>query len=140
MNRVLQAFVVAAALPLFAGAQAPNCKCQPSSGHAVKELSRYKSAFAGKVSDVDGSKVSFEVLRTYKGARAKTLVVSAGAQGCSFSFEKGESYLVYASGEKDNLSTDGCAPNRALGAATAELRQLDLHTGQAASPLRASSR
>ena len=139
MNRVLQALVVAVAFPVWAGAQTPACSCPASSGHAVKDLSRYKSAFAGRVSEIDGSKVSFEILRVYKGARSKTLVLSAGAQGCSFSFEKGQSYLVYANGEKDSLSTDNCAPNRALGAATAELRQLDLHTGQAASPLRVAS-
>ncbi len=123
----------------FAVEAQSNCTCTTSaSDHAVKDLGRYKSAFAGKVVSVEpDGRVTFEVLRVWKGPRAKTLSLkSSGPESCRFPFEQGGQYLVYANGEKEALSTDRCAPNAHLQNAATQMRQLDLHTGQSASPLR----
>lgn len=136
--RVLGLAVLLLAGGAFATDAQSSCTCTTSaSDHAVKDLSRYKSAFAGKVVSVEpDGRVSFEVLRVWKGPRAKTLVVKAGPDNCRFPFEAGKQYLVYASGEKESLSTDRCAPMAELQNAATQMRQLDLHTGQSASPLR----
>lgn len=136
--RVLGLAVLLLAGGAFAAEAQSSCTCTTAaSDHAVKDLSRYKSAFAGKVVSVEpDGRVSFEVLRTWKGPRAKALAVKAGPENCRFPFETGKQYLVYANGEKDSLSTDRCAPMAELQNAATQMRQLDLHTGQSASPLK----
>jgi hypothetical protein len=114
------------------------CECRPRAEHAAQELSRHKSAFAGRVKDVrsegDSSLVTFDVHRTWKGPRGKELVVKTGGE-CAASFETGKDYLVYADGEKTALSADRCGQT-ALEEAARSVRQLDLHTGRGASPLK----
>jgi len=137
--RVLGLVVLLLAGGAFAVEAQSSCTCTTSaSDHAVKDLSRYKSAFAGKVVRVEpDGRVTFEVLRVWKGPRAKSLALkSAGPENCRFPFEQGRQYLVYANGDKEALSTDRCAPIAELQNAGSQMRQLDLHTGQSASPLR----
>lgn len=114
------------------------CECRPRADHATEELSRHKSAFAGRVTAVraegESSVVTFDVHRVWKGPRGKELAVKTGG-ACAASFETGKDYLVYADGDKGALTTDRCAQT-ALGDATRSVRQLDLHTGRGASPLK----
>jgi hypothetical protein len=103
----------------------------------VKELGRHQSAFAGKVTGVEGERVTFDVARVWKGPREKALTLSAtGQPGCTFSFEVGKDYVVFADGAKDALTTNQCVPNRELADAGRTVKQLDLHAGYASSPLR----
>jgi hypothetical protein len=117
------------------------CACAPAADHAVKELGRHQGAFAGKVTGVEGERVTFDVARVWKGPREKALTLTAnGKPGCTFRFEVGKEYVVFADGQKDALSTDVCSPNRELGDAGRAVKQLDLHAGYASSPLRVPAR
>lgn len=114
-----------------------SCACAPAADHAVKELGRHQSAFAGKVTAVDGERVTFDVARVWKGPRDKALTLTTSSKpGCTFAFEVGKDYVVFADGQKDALSTDQCVPNRELADSTRAVKQLDLHAGYASSPLR----
>jgi len=114
-----------------------SCSCAPAADHAVKELSRHQSAFAGTVTEVEGAKVTFDIARVWKGPRGKALTLTSNSKpGCTFAFEVGKEYVVFADGEKDALQTDPCVPNRELADAGRAVKQLDLHAGYASSPLR----
>jgi len=117
-----------------------SCSCAAPADHAVKELARHQSAFAGTVKDVTGEaparRVTFEVARVWKGPRGKTITLtSTGTPECTASFGVGRQYLVYADGGKDALTTDQCRPNRELASAAAAVRQLDLNGGYGSDPL-----
>jgi hypothetical protein len=133
------------ATPAWAAPEA-DCGCRPRTNHAVSELGRHKSSFAGRVTDVreeGGSRiVSFDVFRVWKGPREKQLSVKTDAapDGCGYAFESGQDYLVYADGNKGALTTDRCADNAELPEAARAVRQLDLHTGRGATPLRVPER
>jgi hypothetical protein len=133
--------VVALGAPAVASAAEP-CGCAQTQGRALDELSRHKSAFAGRVKDVreeSGSLlVTFDVHRVWKGPRGKALSVktAAAAASCGYAFATGKDYLVFADGEKDALTTDRCAANAELLGAERSVRQLDLETGHGGSPLR----
>lgn len=131
------AFLILAAASLARAESTGSCACAPAADHAVKELGRHQSAFAGKVTEVDGERVTFEVARVWKGPREKALTLTSTARpGCTFAFEVGKDYVVFADGKKDSLATDQCVPNRELADAARTVKQLDLHTGYASSPLR----
>lgn len=129
----------ALATPAWAAPEG-DCGCRPKTDHAESELGRHQSSFAGRVTDVrdEGTArvVSFEVYRVWKGPREKALSVKTDAGACGYAFESGKDYLVYADGEKGSLSTDRCAANAELADSAREVRQLDLHTGRGATPLR----
>lgn len=113
------------------------CTCAPAADHAVKELGRHESAFAGKVTGVEGERVTFEIARVWKGPRPKALTLTSTSKpGCTFAFEVGKDYVVFADGRQDALATDACTPNRELADAGRAVKQLDLHAGYASSPLR----
>jgi hypothetical protein len=115
-----------------------TCECRARAEHAEEELSRHKSAFAGRVVEIraegDASVVRFAVHRVWKGPRGKELAVRTSGP-CAARFETGKDYLVHADGEKDALTADRCAQDELKDAARA-VRQLDLHTGRGATPLR----
>jgi hypothetical protein len=119
-----------------------SCSCSVAAAdHAVKELGRHQSAFAGTVTEVEGERVTFDVARVWKGPRQKALTLTSTSKpGCSFVFEVGKDYMVYANGTKEALSTDPCVPNRELADASRTVKQLDLHAGYAASPLKVPAR
>lgn len=135
--------IVGAGVWLVPDAARAGCQCPtPASGNVVKDLGRFKHAFAGRVTNVEqagaSTKVTFDLQRAWKGQRGKTLTLTtaASADACGYAFENGKDYLVFANGDKGALTTDGCAPNSALGEAAAAVRQLDLHSGYGANPLR----
>lgn len=139
MKMAMQSAFVVLALAGVARAESPtgSCTCAPAAEHAVKELGRHPSAFAGRVTQVEGERVTFEVARVWKGPRQKALTLTSTSQpGCTFAFEVGKDYVVFADGDKDSLATNPCVPNRELAAASRTVKQLDLHAGYAASPLR----
>ena len=137
----MSAFLVLAAAGLARAESTGSCACAPAADHAVKELSRHESAFAGKVTGVEGERVTFDVARVWKGPRQKALTLTSTARpGCTFAFEVGKDYVVFADGKKDSLATDQCVPNRELADAGRAVKQLDLHAGYASNPLRIPAR
>jgi hypothetical protein len=131
------AFLVLAVAGVARAESTGSCACAPAADHAVKELSRHQSAFAGRVTEVEGERVTFEVARVWKGPREKALTLTSTSKpGCTFAFEVGKDYVVFADGRKDALQTDQCIPNRELADAGRAIKQLDQHSGYAASPLR----
>lgn len=135
------AFVVLALAGVARAESTGACACAPAADHAVKELGRHQSAFAGKVTGVEGDRVTFDVARVWKGPREKALTLTSNSRpGCTFAFEVGKEYVVFADGQKESLSTDQCVPNRELADAARAVKQLDLHAGYASSPLRVPSK
>jgi hypothetical protein len=135
------AFVVLALAGVARAESAGSCACAPAADHAVKELGRHQSAFAGKVTGVEGDRVTFDVARVWKGPREKALTLTSNSRpGCTFAFEVGKDYVVFADGRKDGLSTDPCVPNLELADAGRTVKQLDQHAGYASSPLRVPAR
>jgi hypothetical protein len=133
----MAAFVVLGLASAARAESTGSCACAPAADHAVKELGRHQSAFAGKVTTVDGERVTFDVARVWKGPREKALTLTSSSKpGCTFAFEVGKDYVVFADGQKDALRTDQCVPNRELADAARAVKQLDLHAGYASSPLR----
>ncbi|MET0553609.1 MAG: hypothetical protein ABW221_11265 [Vicinamibacteria bacterium] len=136
--------VSAAFLVAVAGARLSaeeSCACPQPVDHATKELGRHESVFAGTVAKVEGeasaARVTFDVVRVYKGPRRKTLTLaSSGTAGCAVGFEAGREYLVFADGATESLATDRCAGTRTLAQAGRSVRQLDLHAGFGSRPLR----
>jgi hypothetical protein len=49
---------------------------------------------------------------------------SSSIPGCDYNFKEGESYLVYAAGDKDELKTNACMRTRKLAAAAEDLAVL----------------
>jgi hypothetical protein len=127
---------LALALPAWAG----DCECTHKPGDPVSELSHYKAAFAGRVqtvTDKDGGRlVTFQVVRAWKGPKAKALTLTTTSTACGYAFETGKDYVVFAGGEKDALTTDACTPTLEVASAGYLVKQLDLHAGYGGNPLR----
>jgi hypothetical protein len=130
----------AALLLPAAGARAEECGCAERPDHAVGALPSFKSAFAGRVESVreegDTRLATFRVFRAWKGPRERQLTVSTPAGACGTAFEQGAEYVVFATGTRESLRTDGCAPTAPLAQAGRSVRQLDLHSGYGSNPLR----
>jgi hypothetical protein len=141
-SRIWTAAAVLGAAALLAPAAAPadECGCDKRFGHAVEALPSFKSAFAGRVEAVreggDTRTVTFRVFRAWKGPRERQLTVATPAGACGVAFEQGAEYVVFATGTKESLRTDGCAPTALLAQAGRSVRQLDLHAGYGSNPLR----
>lgn len=102
------------------------------------ERERAFAVFAGKVTRIDEVKnargapsgvvkVTFAVLRAWKGASANRIVVSTTNVCCicGYPFEVGGEYLVYASGESvGDLRTSICTRTKKLNDAAEDLRFL----------------
>ena len=119
-------------------AAAEGCACEARPANAVHARSHYQSVFAGRVSDVreqDGKLlVTFAVGRSWKGPRGETIAVSTPRDGCGVAFEAGRDYLVFASGERDALTTDTCGTSE-LSVAGSAIHQLNLNGGFGNRPL-----
>ena len=104
----------------FIEARACTCELPPlnlSLKQQVKKAqNQSKAVFLGKVIQVlqkpeaDGVSVKFRVEKVWKGRLSKGVTISTGRGGgdCGYGFEIGESYLVYASGSNESLSTNIC--------------------------------
>jgi hypothetical protein len=121
-------------------ASAGTCECAKRSGDPVWDLPHYKAAFAGRVQaveDKDGVKqVSFQVVRAWKGGRGKQLTVATGPDACSFNFETGKDYVVFATADSAILRADTCGPTSEVASAGHTIRQLDMHAGYGNNPLK----
>jgi hypothetical protein len=138
---------------LFSVTVARACSCGPPSikiatyrAFAEWEVSHTPVIFAGKVEGIQvigwplkpvaGETVSvtphlivtFSAVHMYRGQIAGDVTIKTGLGGgdCGYDFERGESYLVFASKEEDGeqFSTDICSGTKLLGDAGTVLRLL----------------
>jgi hypothetical protein len=122
-------FSLVALLPDCASA----CTCASFGGspqqRAERMLDKSAAIFTGKVVDLKrgfkqspyGSlnKVSFRVTEVWKGPKRETLELTTPSQGsaCGYSFSKGRTYLVDATGKK-SLDTSSCSETKRLSEAS----------------------
>jgi hypothetical protein len=136
-TRVLAGFASVALLVFSIVAMLPDCayacSCASFGGspqqRAERMIDESAAVFAGKVVDLKrgfkqgpyGSvnKVSFRVSEVWKGPKRETLELTTPSQGiaCGYSFSKGRTYLVDATG-KMSLDTSICSETKRLSEAS----------------------
>jgi hypothetical protein len=138
MKKIL---LIATSFLIFSATSAIACKCIQSTPE--ESFERAGTVFSGRVVDVvepspaerqsprgnedpnflSGVKVTFEVSEVWKGNNKQRLVVmtSDSSASCGYSFQEGEEYLVYASGEEAKLQTGLCSGTKPLSDARADL-------------------
>lgn len=111
------------------------CSCIPpkSPSETLKEAA---AVFSGKVLKIrrqktgSGSLSQVEVVMrvetVWKGVDKTTIRISTASHSdaCGYSFKEGNSYLVYAYGNAEDLSTSICSRTRRLSDAQDDLREL----------------
>ncbi|HET9224857.1 MAG TPA: hypothetical protein VFO07_20255 [Roseiflexaceae bacterium] len=125
------------------------CSCAPP-GTPLQELNRSGAVFAGKVVAIDAPSgmpilissfpfidflsssaepvsVTFDVLDVWKGPPQRRLVVTTprDSASCGYSFQMGETYLVYASEQDGGLTTYLCSRTNSINQARSDLAALD---------------
>ncbi|MFP2934877.1 hypothetical protein ACLESO_59205, partial [Pyxidicoccus sp. 3LG] len=78
----------------------------------------------GRVVSVASRQVRIEVVEAFKGATGgakHVLDTDSGGGGCSYSFEAGEEYLIYANLHEGRLATSMCTRTRKVSKGDAEL-------------------
>ncbi len=135
MIRIAAAVVVVAAL---SSAPAEACSCRERNGELAPALEEARAeatvVFRGRVSAVDPfpllfmsrTRVTFEVLDTFKGSASDERVVNGGSGGgdCSIGYQVGEEWLVYAYRHWGLLDTSLCTRTRRVEPGDLELRWL----------------
>ena len=112
------------------------CTCVPPPA-PTEALEEAAAVFSGKVVQIKshkpvgdifgGVEVVFRVNRAWKGINKSTARVFTSSQSaaCGYSFSKGHTYLVYASGNsRGRLSTSICSRTKRLKDAREDLNQL----------------
>ena len=97
-----------------------------------KARNQSQAVFVGKVIEIVQNPqdyfvlVRFNVERSWKGSLAQEVSVVTGQGGgdCGYKFEFGETYLVYAYGDKTRLGTNICQRTANLSAAEADVKVL----------------
>ena len=106
----------------FSWIEAQACTCAiPLTNLTLKQQvtkaqKQSRAVFVGRVMqvvqnpDASGVSVKFLVEKSWKGSLSRKVNIFTGLGGgdCGYQFEVGESYLVYASGAKEKLSTSIC--------------------------------
>lgn len=130
---VLVASCVVAVYPVHA------CTCSAPADTA-EALSRSAAVFRGKVTEISrpwldwigltqtGSyQVHFEILKQWKGAPARSSVVTTRLTGeaCGFPFAINKEYLVYVVTEPKDIQTGICTGTKNIAEAEREIKQLD---------------
>jgi hypothetical protein len=122
MNRNLVLMIGIATLVGFSQIEARACTCDLPRGNLtlrqqVKKAQKHSQAvFLGNVIQIlqkpesYGVLVRFRVENAWKGKLTQEVTVFTGHGGgdCGYRFEVGESYLVYAYGSNERLSTNIC--------------------------------
>jgi hypothetical protein len=128
-----------AAAALFAAGDALGCQCR----HRMEDLSvcrsfaRFDAVFIGTVTKIvpgdviatprKPTVVKVKAEQWFKGKRVPVVeVLTAGASSmCGYSFEQGQSYLVYAGMHDGRLWTSGCDPTTKRSKAMRHLSYLE---------------
>lgn len=118
---------------------AAACKCRPQSiaeaeraSDAIFEgrVELIETAKAGATGSADALRVDLAVVRRFKGGDAERLQVQTRADGpaCGYGFERGKSYLVYASLNDGQLWVTRCSRTRPIAEAEEDLGALGMGT------------
>lgn len=114
----------------------PTYACSCASLPSVNENLAMKTAvFAGKVvsiknnsfslfkSSADPVQVTLEVSEVWKGPAQQKIVITTAesSASCGYNFDLNSEYLVYASGENNQLSTGLCEGTKLLSSAASDL-------------------
>ncbi|WP_160035296.1 hypothetical protein [Paenibacillus sp. An7] len=127
-------------LTTFHSSKAYACSC--AYANAKEKLELFTAVFEGTVIDIGKTKSSsqssqlreytFAVERAWKGVKDKQITIfslDGGSESCGYQFSKDQTYLVYASLDKDDtLVTSLCSNNLLSSKAGEDLKQLG--TGQ----------
>jgi hypothetical protein len=118
-------------------AQACTCAAPATPAEGLK---RSVAVFRGTVTEISrpfldrigltqtgGHRVTFEVVKLWKGAPFRTVevVTRLTAEGCGFPFEEKKEYLVYVVTEPKDVQTGICTGTKSLAGAEPEMKQLD---------------
>ncbi|WIV21123.1 hypothetical protein QPK24_10830 [Paenibacillus polygoni] len=123
-------------LMTFLSSKAYACSC--AFLETKEKLELYSAVFEGTVIEIGETKslspysqvrdYTFEVERGWKGVKDKKVIVTSldgGSNSCGYQFSKDQTYLVYASLDKDDtLITSLCSNNLLSSEAGEELKQL----------------
>jgi hypothetical protein len=137
--KVLMALPCMVAILLMAveGGQACTCMAPATAAEAFQQSS---AVFRGKVNRIYQSlwdtvgvtrtgnyRVKFEVMKRWKGAQAKSIVVVTRLSGeaCGFPFEEKKEYLVYVASGPAGIETGICTGTKSVVGADLEMGQLD---------------
>jgi hypothetical protein len=119
--------VVVATVILNSG-NASACFCSPPD--FSQSIMDAKAIFSGKVVEVSHEKVVFAVEGVWKGKVEEKITLGMNQSSCTYPFEQGETYLVYALKYKDSdfseyrLFTNLCTRTRRLGEAKQDIKNL----------------
>jgi len=106
----------------FTDQRAMACDC-PRPGSPREELQRVDAVFSGEVRSVNRERIEFKVEKTWKGPRAKSISIQYEQSDCTYVFDVGKKYLVYAYG-KGILTTSICTRTKDLNKASDDLKEL----------------
>ncbi len=136
MKKLALLIVMAGAL-LQPGPVAASCAGPPPSAHQA--LADAAAVFSGRVVSIkssnplsfsaSGSRVEFEVDRAWKGVTGNRVTLTSYATSVDYTFEEGQSYLVYADrgdplGNGSTLNANSCGRTALLTDAAADLQEL----------------
>jgi hypothetical protein len=123
--------VVFAGLILVLHASAIACSCLESAAPA-EELKSSAAVFSAKVREIKRSagnvEVGFKVIKQWKGngRPAQVVFTASSSAACGYTFQRGESYLVYAGEDEDGrLVTSHCRRTAKLKDAGRDVKELD---------------
>lgn len=133
MNKLIFSTFFCAVVLILSASDVFACTCMHLRGTVEDGYKRYPVIFSGKViSSVKSGdysrKVTIQVQNSWKSKLPKTVTVFTGAQTsmCGFPFKKGESYLIYADGEKvKDLSVTLCSRTTLLSGAADDIEALN---------------
>lgn len=103
---------------------ADACSCRPPVP-ACQGTWEHDAVFVGQVRQSvrvgDRDVVDFDVLEAFRGVVPGHVTLSTPFGTCTFAFEKGRTYLVYAHRDGRNLATSTCSGTKAVEAAAEDL-------------------
>jgi hypothetical protein len=145
---ILSSFIALMAVLAIPPRPAYACSCVPPPPPQV-DREQATAVFAGTVSALGGSSplnegdimVTFELQEVWKGPEGPqlTLVTASNSAACGYAFTQGESYLVYADVQGNQLRTNLCTRTTLLALANSDLEALGPGTPVAADQSGASS-
>jgi hypothetical protein len=123
-------------LLLLGAATAHACSCLPPPPPA-QALRMSDAVFVGTVVDIERApkngeiatvRATLQVARYWKGLGTGTVTVKTASStpACGFPFQKGQTYLVYASGHDTLFETNLCTRTKLVNGMTAEEEELGL--------------
>lgn len=141
MRRLLTLFLLIGAASLLFASPTPvsACSCAERQGTAEQWLAGAAAIFTGSVTDISERgytyDVTFNVGTSWKGYfdTAATVRTSQNSASCGYTFEVGEEYIVFASGD-EQLETGICSRTALLANAQSDVDALNAVTGGYVSP------